>query len=186
MQGNQDWTLVEPNTGGSKLEPGCYICRILDVREGKQASSGAYCLEIIYDIAEGTEAGHYSDEWGRNNAWAHTDRWYYGTDKTNGSFRGRLDALEKSNPSFSVESFGNDENKLKGLLIGMGIQKRFYTADDGSDKEALEVARVWDTDYVRNGKAKLPDPRDDRDDKGGKPEVVDTEVNPEVYGDIPF
>lgn len=181
MQGNQNWTLIEPSAAGSKLEPGCYVCKIVDVKEGEQARSGAYCLEVVYDIAEGPEAGHYSDEWGKNNAWAHTDRWYYGTENTNGMFRGRLDCLEKSNPSFKVSEFDNDESKLKGLLFGAGIQKRLYT-NDGEDKEALEMARIWDVDYVRSGKAKLPEPRDQRE----KQESTLAAVPADNYADVPF
>lgn len=183
MQGNTEWNLIEPTTGGDKLEPGCYVCKILDVQEGKQASSGAYCLEIIYDIAEGPEKDHFSDDWGRNNAWAHSDRWYYGTEATNGMFRGRLDCIEKSNPSFKVSEFNNDETKLKGMLFGAGIQKRFYTNASGEDKESLEVVRIWDADFVRSGKAKLPEPRDDR--QGGAA-PTDTSKPVDAYADVPF
>lgn len=183
MKGNTDWSRVESTAGGSSLAPGCYVCKIVDVTEGDPARSGAESLEIVYDIAEGPEAGHYSDEWGKNNAWAHTDRWYYGTEATNGMFRGRLDSLEKSNPSFKVAEFNNDETKLKGLLFGAGIQKRYYT-HNGEDKEALEVVRIWDADYVRDGKAKLPEPRDDRKKQEAPAQPV---ASASAYdGNLPF
>lgn len=178
MKGNWNWTEVEESS--NRLEPGFYVLEIKEANDGRTTSTGAETLELVYDIAEGANKGHYSDEWGRNNSWAHTDRRYYGTDKTNGMFKSFLNVLESSNPSFTVAGFGNDNGKLVGLKYGVAMQKRFYTNNDGEDKEALEIVRTYPVAKVMEGGLTLPEPRDDRE---GKPKAEDA---PTLYGDVPF
>ena len=60
------WNLIEESTGGSKLPVGGYVIKILDVED---VPSREY-LRITYDIAEGEHAGHYSDSFGKQNAWS--------------------------------------------------------------------------------------------------------------------
>lgn len=189
MKGHWDWTEIDSANEG--LPAGAYVVKIVAVNDGKQTQTGAETLEVVYDIAEGEHAGHYSDEWGKNNTWSHTDRRYYGTAKTNGMFKGWLEVLQSSNPMFSADTFGNTNSELVGLIYGIGLQKRLYTNDKGEDKEALEVVRTWPVQKVRAGECELPEPRDMRKDKSGisylapNSPVIDT--SGEIYDDqIPF
>ena len=181
----KNWTLIEESAGGSKLPVGGYVIKITDVED---VPSREY-LRITYDIAEGEYAGHYSDAFGKQNAWAHQFVRSY-KDTAEGMFKAFLNRLEESNKvsrGFTVAGWSerSDERDLVGLTLGAVIQKRLYTNDKGEDKEALEVAGVYAAQDIRNGDFKIPEPRDVREQVTAKPKAQ--AVAPSAYDeDIPF
>lgn len=161
----KNWELVEESTPGEKLPAGGYVVRIVDVED---VPSREY-LWVVYDIAEGEHAGHYSDAFGKANAWAHRFTRSY-KESAEGMFKAFLCRLEEGNRGrFSVAEWQKscDERALVGLELGVVLQKRLYTNDRGEDKEALEVRGVYAPQDIRSGDFRMPEPRDDREAPGG-------------------
>ena len=175
----KNWTLIEESAGGSKLPVGGYVIRILDVED---VPSREY-LRITYDIAEGEHAGHYSDAFGKQNAWSHQFVRSY-KDTAEGMFKAFLKRLEESNVGFNIEAWqarGCNEREFVGLEVGIVLQTEQYTNNKGEDKERLEMVGVYASQDIRNGDFKLPEPKDNRlkDQYEGAPAVS--------YGDdLPF
>lgn len=180
------WNLIEESTGGAKLPVGGYVIKILDVED---VPSREY-LRITYDIAEGEHAGHYSDAFGKQNAWSHQFVRSY-KDSAEGMFKAFLNRLEESNKmskGFTVEKWSerSDERDFIGLTLGAVIQKRLYTNDNGEDKEALEVARVYAAQDIRNGDFEVPEPRDVREQVAANPKPQ-AQASASIYDEsIPF
>lgn len=170
----KNWELVEESAMGGKLPAGGYVVRIANVED---VAAKEY-LWIVYDIAEGDHAGHYSDDFGKQNEWAHRFTRSY-KDSAEGMFKAFLTRLEESNRGkFDAKAWQekSDEREFVGLELGVVLQTRYYTNDKGEDKEALEVRGVYASQDVRNGDFKMPEPRDDREKvpaAGGR-------------GDVPF
>lgn len=167
----KNWTAVQAMTGGSvSLPVGAYVAKILSVKDDEEHE----CLEIVWDVAEGDHAGHYNDEWGMKNTWAHTFKRYYG-DSSEGNFKTFLDAVESSNPGkFSIAYFSSEQaqcnpNLFVGMLIGLNLRKRIYVAKKGQNagktQEVVEVGEVLPAADVRAGKAQKLEPRDTRTDE---------------------
>ena len=95
---------------------------------------------MVYDIAEGEYEGFYSDEFGRNNEWAHRFVRSY-KESARGMFKAFLMRLEESNPGFTVAGWQEDcdERRLVGLEVGILLQTELYTNNRGEDKERLTV-----------------------------------------------
>lgn len=156
-----NWEIIEESgNGGAKLPAGGYVARIVDVED---VSDREY-LWIVYDIAEGEHSGHYSDDFGKNNAWAHRfSRSYKQT--AQGMFKAFLKRLEESNVGFSIEAWqarGCNEREFVGLEVGIVLQTEQYTNNKGEDKERLEMVGVCASQDIRNGDFKLPEPKDNR------------------------
>lgn len=156
-----DWLNVDESTGGfDKLPAGGYVVKIVSVEDN---ASRQY-LDIVWDIVEGEHAGHYSDEWGKKNPWAHhTCRSYKETAR--GMFKHFLACLERSNPAFSIEKWQGTSNEqaLIGLVFGAVVQYEDYTNGLGDDKERLNVEVIKDADEIRKGDFTVPERKDSRD-----------------------
>lgn len=171
----KNWELIEESTPGEKLPAGGYVVTITGVED---VPSKEY-LWIVYDIKEGDHAGHYSDDFGKKNAWAHRFTRSY-KDTAEGMFKAFLKRLEESNRGkFSVEEWQktSDERAFVGLELGIVLQTRMYTNEKGDDKESLEVRGVYASQDIRNGDFKMPEPHDDRE----QIPAVQT-----LYTDVPF
>lgn len=131
-------------------------------------------LNITFDIAEGPFKGHYSDDWGKRNEWAHTFKKYY-TQKALGFFKGFMLCLEQSNAGFKISEWQkkSDENELVGLEVGVIFQEREYEGNDGSIKTALDAAEIVTADTIRRGDFK-------------KLEKKTIERTASTYNDLPF
>lgn len=154
-----NWTVVDESTPFEKLPAGGYVIRILGVED---VPAKQY-LNIVFDIAEGEQAGFYSDDFGKKNPWAHRFvRSYKPT--AEGMFKAFLSRLEESNPRFSIANWQvhSDERALVGLELGVALQYEDYTNDRGEDKERLNVVGVYASQDVRNGDFKLPPRKDSR------------------------
>lgn len=139
-----------------RLPAGGYVCRIISATD--HPTEEKPYLDIVYDIAEGDHAGYYSDEWGKENTWAHSVRWYY-TKAALGVFKGNLRSVDESNnTSFEVSAqTGIDERKLAGCLVGMIIGYEEYEGNDGSVKTRLRVRSTRPVSAIREGRFKMPE-----------------------------
>lgn len=180
----KDWTVIEPaKQGGSMLPPGGYVVRITDVED---VPSREY-LRFTYDIAEGEHAGHYSDDFGKNNPYTHQFVRSY-TDRASAFFSQFLEALELSNRGrFSVAEWSKrcDEREMIGLEIGVVLQLEQFTNGKGEDKRRLNGAAFYAAQDIRNGDYKaLPD----LDNRKGSGDVAKADADTaDLYaGDIPF
>lgn len=178
---NINWTEVEESGNGAGLPVGGYVLVIT----GAQDNPAGEYVEVTYDVAEGDHASHYSDTWGKNNAWAHSQRVYY-KGNAQGMFKRFLKKLEDSNSDFVIGAWQqtSDERAFIGKKIGGIVQKRLYTNSDGEDKETLEVARWESADDIRSGNFKMPEPRDNRDKSASCKAPAPNQ--PDMYSDIPF
>lgn len=145
-----------------RLPAGGYVCRIISATDypdakDKNGNPKPY-LDIVYDIAEGDHAGYYSDDWGKENTWAHSVRWYY-TKAALGVFKGNLKSVDESNgTSFETAAqTGIDERKLAGCLVGMIIGYEEYESNDGSVKTRLRVRSTRPVAAIREGRFKRPE-----------------------------
>lgn len=156
-----NWTEVEESTqGGAALPPGGYVARIVDVEN----VPGREYLWVMYDIAEGEHAGHYSDDFAKKNPWCHRFSRSY-KQSAQGMFKAFLMRLQESNPGrFDVASWqaACDERAFIGLEVGLVMQTEKYTNNKGEDKERLDVVGIYATQDIRNGMFKMPDPKDTR------------------------
>lgn len=148
-------TPVADGAGFERLPAGGYVCRIISATDHDEEKP---YLEIVYDIAEGEHAGYYSDDWGKKNLWAHSDRWYY-TPNSYGVFKGRLRAVDKSNDtSFETNAqTGIDERRLAGCLVGMILGEEEYESNQGDIRTRLRVRSVHPVSVIREGKYKQPE-----------------------------
>lgn len=139
-----------------RLPAGGYVCRILSATD--HPTEEKPYLEIVYDIAEGEHAGYYSDDWGKDNVWAHSTRWYY-TKAALGMFKGNLKAVDESNgTSFETSAAtGIDERRMSGCLIGLIIGEEEYESNVGDIRTRLKVRRAVPAQNIREGKFKQPE-----------------------------
>lgn len=184
------WNFIEPATmGAAPLQPGGYVVRIVDVKDNYNPNDENKCyLDLIYDIAEGPEAGRYSDDWGKSHPYAHQSRqWYEG--KHEGRFRHTLECLEQSNRGrFSVADWTQrcNERELIGLEFGIVLQKLLDYDSKGNETEYLEDRGVYASQDIRNGDFKLPEPRNKRDKTNARISPV-AEASSGLYDeDVPF
>lgn len=153
-----NWEAVE-ETSFAKPPVGGYVAIITDVED---VPAREY-LNVVYDIAEGDWAGFYSDDFGRDNPWAHRFVRSY-KESARGMFKAFLKRLEESNPGFTVASWQqrSNERELIGLTIGIVLQYEDYTNDRSEDKERLQVVGVYSAADIRAGDYRLPERKDNR------------------------
>lgn len=152
-----NWTEVEEYKGSTILDPGAYVCRITKVTDHPEWN----CLVMVYDVIEGAAAGTYAD-CTPDEDWKHEFRAYY-TDNSLGMFKGMVSAFEKSNPGFVWD--GVTEGQFVGKTIGLVMRKEYYTGNDGTDKETTKANRAIPAQDARDGKFKMPEPYDRRQNK---------------------
>ena len=181
---------VEETTFAEKLPVGGYVIRITDVEDvpyNPGTGRGDY-LRITYDIMEAyidgkltdEYSGHYSDDWGQKNQWAHQFTRSYKASAI-GMFKAFSNRVEESNRGFKWNQC--NEKELVGKEVGVVMQKRLYTNDKGDDKEALEVRSVYASQDIRNGDFKVPAPRDERETVAPTQE---SDAVPYDDSDVPF
>lgn len=139
-----------------RLPAGGYVCRIVKVTD--HADEAKPYLHIVYDIAEGEYANYYSDEWGKENEWAHDMRQYY-TPAAYGIFKGFLKAVDISNGADfeGAAENGFDEQMFLNCLVGLIIGEEEYESNDGSVKTRLRVRGTRPAQNIREGKFKAPE-----------------------------
>lgn len=169
-----NWNEIEETEYADKLPAGGYVCRIVAVEDVPEKEY----LWITYDIAEGEYAGKYSDDWGKDNPWAHRFVRSY-KDSAAGMFKGFVNRIEESNKGFVWDQV--NESQFVGKEIGLVFQTELYTNTKGDDKERLNVFRVVAAQDIRVGDFKVPEPVDNRETAP----QADT-VPVDAYDDVPF
>lgn len=140
--------------GFEQLPPGGYVVKITDMHDNEARQY----VEVVWDVAEGEHAGRYSDAWGAEHPYAHHFFMSY-KDSALGMLKGRLKAIEESNPGFDPFAAW-DAGRLDlfcGRLVGINLQEAEYRTQDGEVRTRLDVCQVVPADDVRQGKVR---PRD--------------------------
>lgn len=148
-----NWNSITPEVEGmrSKLQPGGYVVKITGVINDAKKEY----LKIVYDIAEGPEAGRYSDDWGQNpdNDYAHSFFRSY-KEKALGMFKGFVKTVEDSNPGYTWDWH---EERLAGKLLGIVLGLEEYMSNRGEIATRLTVRSVTTADKIRAGEYVVPD-----------------------------
>lgn len=173
-----NWNLIEENKPNTLLDPGGYVCRITGVQDVPEREY----VWVMYDVAEGPQAGIYANLPAADD-WKHRFTRSY-KDTAAGMFKAFLNRLEESNRGrFDVAKWQvySDERQFVGLEIGLVFGKEMYTSDKGEDKERTVVSYVCAAQDIRNGDFKIPAPKDRRTNvpNAGTPST-------NMYTDVPF
>lgn len=188
MRKYENFDKVEAYTGEyEKLEPGGYVCKILQVKAEESDGTKNYdtLLRIGFDIAEGEHKDYYRRQFDRKKQSNPDAKWpgmYYQTVKGDdlGYFKGFITSIEKSNPGYKWDW---DEQKLKGKLFGGVFGEEEYKANDGSIKTSVKCRFVRSVDAIRNGDYVVPEKKTlakPTKDVGGSPSLDDDS------DDLPF
>ena len=159
-----NWNSIQASSDGEfeALPAGPYVAKIVDMVDNEQREY----VEVVFDIAEGPKAGYYSDDWGKQHPYAHHFFMSY-KDTALGMLKGRLEAIQKSNPGFDPFAAW-DAGRLDifhNRIVGINLQEEEYEKREGGIGTRLNVYQVVDAQMVRDGKVKT------REKKllGGKP-----------------
>ena len=150
---------VEAKASGNvpTVEPGGYICRIMNVVDKPDKE----CLMIDLDIAAGPYKDYYQDLVARAGFWGCTMYWSY---KENNLpyFKGNVTSVEESNKGYTFSD--QNENALIGKLVGAVFGEEEYMSNSGEVKCNVKprflcsVQRIMDHDYkVPNRKVYKPE-----------------------------
>lgn len=159
MRTDIDWDNVDEivdNGGGyDKLSAGNYVCRIVEV---KDFASSSY-VRLILDIAEGEKTGYFTkDSFYADKPWAHNVVLSYKSDQAIRFTKGRLNAIEDSNPGFDAKAaWGAGELGLAlflGKLVGCTFNEEEYETDSGEVKCNVKPGALIPAATVRDGSAK--------------------------------
>lgn len=139
-----------------KIEPGAYICKIIDAKEEK-SQSGRKMLVIAFDIAEGDHKDFYKRKFDSNKGtdakWQGVYRQLLDSEKAASYLKGIMTSLEESNTGFV---WNWDESKLKGLKFGGLFGREEYEKMDGTRNFATKLRFIRSVESVRSGKFEIP------------------------------
>lgn len=153
MRPIKDFNKVTASEGFERFQAGGYVIRITEVHD----EAAKQYLRIIYDIAEGSEAGRYKNETPDNEYRHRFIRSY--KENALGMFKAFTLAVDASNGSKLTEQVndGLKEEQLVGKLLGVVFGYEEYESNDGNIKERLYVASVMSADRIRRGDFKVPE-----------------------------
>lgn len=178
---------ADASTGSDfeRLPAGGYVCTIKKVTNHTEGDKPY--LEVVYDIREGKYADYYSDEWGKDNEWAHSNRHYY-SEKSFGMFKGFLKAVDESNnTSFEEQAeYGLDEQRLVGKAIGYIIGEEEYESNDGSVKTRLRVRGARSIQIIREGRFKQPELKKLATESAATEPLIPSKPEAPITDDLPF
>jgi hypothetical protein len=163
-----NWDSIQASTDGgfANLPAGPYVARIVDMVDNEPKEY----VELVWDIAEGEHAGHYGDAWGAAHPYAHHLFMSY-KETALGMLKGRLEAIEKSNPGFDPFAAW-DAGRLdmfKGRLLGINLQEEEYLTRDDQVRTRLNVCQVIPADDVRQGRVTVREKKNLEGKTGGAP-----------------
>ena len=136
-----------------RLAAGGYVIKITDIKD-EQAKE---YLRIVYDIAEGSEAGRYKNEDAEHDYRHSFVRSY--KESALGMFKAFIRAVDEANGTdfdSRIEK-GFPEHELVGKLLGVLFGYEEYEANDGNVKERLRLVRFLNIEQARAGDFKVPD-----------------------------
>ena len=136
-----------------RLPAGGYVIKITGVKD----ETASQYLKIVYDIAEGPEAGRYKNE-APDNDYRHAFIRSY-KDTALGMLKAFLNAVDETNGTKLGELVENglDEQLLVGKILGVVFGYEEYEANDGNVKERLYVKSCMSADRIRAGEFKVPE-----------------------------
>lgn len=173
------------DAGGSfkKLEPGAYVVRVVQCNW----KADKEYFELVYDIAEGPQAGYYSDAWGVEHPYAHRIVMSYKETALN-MLAGRFNAIDASNPGFSSEAaFKADRfDFFVGRIFGVNLQEEEYQKADGTIGVRLNACQLVQAQDVRDGKVKPRDKKALKQPAGAAPQTPSFDVAFAQNVDVPF
>lgn len=168
-----NWTEVSAAGSSSMLPAGGYVAKITAVED---VESKEY-LRFTYDIAEGEHKGFFESD---DREYTHQFTRSY-KEKAMGFMKRFLECVDGSNDGFSLDGWTPNFNDLKGKLVGIIVQREDYTNQAGEDRARMNVEDFAKADDIRNGRFKLPEPKDNRAEKPAQA------AGGSVYdADIPF
>ena len=138
-----DWSQVPEASEYARLSPGGYICRIDTATDFPDREY----IKIEYDIAEGPQAGYYRNLFQNKGFWGGSLYRSY-KEKALPMFKTFLKAVEESNPGYV---FRNDENTLRGKLLGLVLSEEEYRKNDGTTGKRLYISEVKSVQKIRQG-----------------------------------
>lgn len=176
---NIDWSKEQEAQEFARPGAGAYICRIVAVEDNPDKEY----LKVFADFAEGgfKDYGKETEErTGKDWGYIRFIRSY--KPKARGFFKGFLTSLEKSNRGFSADKFDGNEQRMKGMWIGLVLGEEEYKKNDGSVGVRTYVASIHSDEAIRQGDYKIPELK--------KLDQVDTASAPVPFGnsydDCPF
>lgn len=154
--------------GYRQLPPGGHICKILDAGVEK-SRSGRDMLVVSFDIHErGEFDGHYKERHERALKYRKDAKWpgvfrttiLNSAGKTNGFFKGLIEAVEDSNPGYNFKDTGADSQTLKGKLVGFNFGEEEYERRDaaGFVSTAVSVKPAYAVSVARVKEGVAPPP----------------------------
>ena len=160
MNKPNDFDDVKEFSAFPSLEPGGYICRIVQVQE-TASQRGAPMLKIGLDIAEGPRKGFYADMFKNDTR---TDKKWgcvvnqlvydsNGGNTTNRGFKTFITCAEKSNSGFRTAWGDRFAECFKGRLIGGVFRREQYVGTDGKPHFNTKCAWFRTVDEIRAGVA---------------------------------
>ena len=127
MKAPKGYREAQAYTGETKkLTPGGHLIRLRTVEDTANQDGSEY-LRVQFDIEEGGEFdGFYRDAYGRRVRYDVNADWpgrmsvfvYDREGNTSGRFKGFIQAVEQSNPGYSFEASGFNEQTLQGKIVG--------------------------------------------------------------------
>lgn len=172
MQKIDNWDKVQPadGDGRTELEPGGYICKIMEAKVVTyRGQNGDFDkLEVFIDINEGNFKGFYADDyrqqaiWGGERKWKGILRPYVPTNGDNPQakrsqaiFKKFINAVEASNPGYH---WNWDESTLKGKRVGVMFRSEEYDFK-GYHGWKTRPYRFESVDFIKAGKFEAPKPK---------------------------
>lgn len=180
-----------------QLTCGGHICRIQAVRL-EQSRNGREMLVVAFDIAEGGEFdGYFKARHDRARSFSMTAKWpgvfrttiLNAEGRTNGFFKGLIEAVEESNPGYSFKATNGDEQSLRGKLVGFNFGEEEYEPQNspGEIRTAVKPAYAISVSKVREGVT--PPPRKPLSGGSQRPAAAAVEspsFTPVDDDDLPF
>lgn len=171
-----------------RLAPGGYVIRIQNVKDDKKMGEAENSmLRIVYDIAEGPEAGRYKNEPAENDYRHQFVRSY--KEKALGMFKAFIMAVDESNGSNLSQKVedGLNEQLLVGKIVGAVFGYEEYEANDGNIKERLYLKSCMSADRIRKSEFKVPELKKLKQGSGSTtPAPMPEGFTPMTDDDLPF
>lgn len=182
-----NWGEVKESRGGtvSVLPSGAYECRITKA-EFVTTKRGEPALMVVWDVAAGEHAGHFSDSFFDGKDFRHND-YLMLSGKGLGMAKHKLHALADSNPGFKPTSAieADQPQPFVGKTCYLLVQERKYTYN-GRDQSEVNVVDWLSPDEFRSGGFKVPDTIDERTPDAGQPVHAPAPTPGLAPDDIPF
>ena len=135
--------------GVDRLPNGDYVCIINSIVD----KADKECLMLHYDIYKGKYFGHFKElqDMYNNGYWAGVSYVSY-KDSALLYFKKFVQAVQESNPGFEFD--GENEQSLVGKLVGLTLEEKSYTKQDGNQGKRIQVSGYMPVDQVCAGKEK--------------------------------